>query len=243
MRDSPGPATDWHFNPPSEVLKSRIFAGDGYLIVSGLFDEATLRGLQSEAECARADSTRQCVSESDGTEGRGGSPARAFRSSQGRELHWNLHGSPEMAAALAGLCGARVSATGSGSYSYYEEPGDFLAIHRDILQCDVTTITCLTTGATNRVTGELTIYPNFICEPLSTVRAAGRQYGTVVALELGHTVILLGGLVPHEVTPICAGQNRIVSINCYRIEMCEDSDWQRTEELRAKESDAGNFQQ
>src|SRR5207248_10974683 len=102
--------------------------------------------------------------------------------------------------------------------------GHFLAIHRDILQCDVASITCLSTRATSGLTGELTIYPSFICEPLSMVRAAGRQYGTVVALDRGHTVILLGGLVPHEVTPTCIGQSRIVAINCYRIETREDSD-------------------
>lgn len=216
--DSTGAVTDWHFDPPTEVLTSQIFAAGGYFVVSGLFDEATLQGLRAEAERSRPDSVRQSVTDSDGTEGRGGSPARAYRSGQGRDLHWGLHGSPEMAAALARLCGATVSATGSGTYAYYEEPGDFLALHRDILQCDIAVITCLTPRPRSDATGELMVYPGFIREPLSTVRAAGRQCGTVVALERGHTVVLLGGLVPHEVTPTCSGQGRIVAINCYRIE-------------------------
>ena len=218
MNDSRGSVTDWHFTPPTDVLTSQIFAAGGYFIVSGLFDEATLQGLLAEAEGSRPDGVRQSLTDSDGTEGRGGSPARAYRSSQGRDLHWGLHGSPEMAAALAGLCGATVSATGSGTYSYYEEPGDFLALHRDILGCDLAVITCLTSRTCGGPTGELTVYPGFVREPLSTVRAAGRQCGTAIALDRGHTVVLLGGLVPHEVTPTSPGQERIVAINCYRLE-------------------------
>ena len=110
------------------------------------------------------------------------------------------------------------SPTGSGSYSYYEEPGDFLALHRDILQCDLTVITCLMARRMAGPTGELTIYPGLLREPLSVARAAGRQAGTVVALEPGQSVLLLGGLVPHEMTPTAGGQERIVAINCFRIE-------------------------
>ena len=226
LAERSNPVTDWKFDPPEEVVSSRLFAAGGYFIVSGLFDEETLAGLCAEAERSRAEGIRQSLAESDGTDGRGGSPARAYRSSGGRELHWGLHGSPEMAATLERLCGARLVPTGSGTYSYYEESGDFLALHRDILQCDVAVITCLTPAAAGGPTGELTIYPEFIREPLSTVRAAGRQYGQPVVLDRGHTVVLLGGLVPHEVTPTCAGQERIVAINCYRIEVGEAKDAQ-----------------
>jgi hypothetical protein len=218
MMESLSPVTDWQFNPPAEVLMSRLFAAGGYFVVSGLFDEATLEGLRAEAEASRSEGVRQYLAESDRTEGRGGSPARSYRSGRGGDLHWGLHGSPEMASSLAKLCGVTVTPTGSGTYSYYESPGDFLALHRDILQCDLTVITCLTPRTGDGLTGELTVYPDFIRQPLSTVRAAGRQTGTVVALDRGHTVVLLGGLVPHEVTPIRTGQERIVAVNCYRIE-------------------------
>jgi len=212
---------EWRFDPPPEVLQSQLFATNGYLVVSGLFDEQTLQGLRGEAEHARVGSARHVVPESDGTDGRGGSPARAFRSSQGRELHWNLHGSLEMSAALSNLCGATVCASGCGTYSYYEEPGDFLAIHRDILQCDVATITSLTPSSYGVPTGELTLYPELIREPLSTVRAAGRERAVVVPLDRGHTIILLGGLVPHEVTPTLLGQVRIVALSCYRMSVAD----------------------
>ncbi|HEY6375477.1 MAG TPA: hypothetical protein VIX90_08120, partial [Edaphobacter sp.] len=73
-------------------------------------------------------------------------------------------------------------------------------------------------------TGELVIYPQFIREPLSTVRSAGRAAGTFIPLDRGQTIILLGGLVPHEVAPSGAGQERIVAINCYRVETADATD-------------------
>jgi hypothetical protein len=218
LAELPGTQTEWSFTPPAEVLASRLFAAGGYFVVSGLFDEITLEALRAEAEAARPEGVRQSLSESDRTEGRGGSPARAFRSGRGRELHWGLHGSPEMKARLEQLCGVVITPTGSGSFSYYEQPGDFLALHRDILQCDMAVITCLSAQSGQGLSGELTVYPGFMREPLSVARARNRSCGTVVALERGHTAILLGGLIPHEVTPACAGQERIVAINCFRIE-------------------------
>ena len=209
-------ACDWQFDPPAEVLQSRLFAAGGYLVVRGLFDDDTLNDLRAEAERARIDAERMLVAESDGTEGRGGSPARAYRSGAGGELHWGLHGCEEMAETLARVSGLSVSPTGSGTYSFYEEAGDFLAVHRDVLQCDLAVITSLTRCEMDRSAGELVVYPDLIREPLSKVRAAGRGAGTSVPLDRGHTIILLGGIVPHEVAPACAGQERIVAINCYR---------------------------
>ena len=223
MMDSTEAAMAWQFDPPPEVLGSRILEHGGLFVVEGLFDEETLAGLRSEAEGLRAEAVRQYVADSDGTDGRGGSPARSFRSGRGGDLHWGLHGSSQMMETLGRLCGARVAPSGSGTYSFYEQPGDFLALHRDILQCDVAVITCLTRHDSGSATGELTVYPGFIREPLSVVRAAGRSYGRPVAIDRGQTVILLGGLVPHEVTPTAEGQERIVAINCYRVETGENA--------------------
>jgi hypothetical protein len=207
---------DWQFNPPEQILQSRLLAAGGYLVVRGLFDEETLQGLRAEAEMARAKAERMLLVDSDGTEGRGGFPARAYLAGNGGDLHWGLHGCQQMADTLGRLCGFAVSPTGGGTYSYYEQAGDFLAVHRDVLQCDVAVITSLTNCAADGSTGELVVYPEFIREPLSAVRSAGRASGTAVPLDRGHTVILLGGVLPHEVAPTCAGQQRIVAINCYR---------------------------
>ncbi len=164
----------------------------------------------------RVEAERMLVAESDGTEGRGGFPARAYRSGPGRELHWGLHGCQQMAETLAGICGLGVSASGCGTYSYYEQTGDFLALHRDVPQCDIALITALTSCTMDCPAGELVVYPDLIRDPLSTVRTAGRSAGTSVPLDRGHTMILLGGIVPHEVAPTSPGQERIVAINCYR---------------------------
>jgi hypothetical protein len=216
-----GPLTgidQWHFDPPKEVLQSRLFEASGYMVITGLFDAETLRAMRVEADGVRVQGHRGFVAESDGTEGRGGSPGRAFRSGAGGDIHFRLHGCQQMAKTLGGLCGVTVSSTGGGSYSYYEQAGDFLALHRDVLQCDIAIITSLTKSIVDGSAGELVVYPRFIREPLSTVRKAGRTSGTFVPLDRGQTVILLGGIVPHEVAPICAGQERIVAINCYRVQ-------------------------
>jgi hypothetical protein len=213
---------DWQFDPPAEVLQSRLFAVGGYLVVRGLFDEETLQSLREEAERVRIDAERMVLMHSDGAEGRGGSPARAYRSAAGGELHWGLHGCQQMAETLAGVCGLAVSASGSGTYSYYEQAGDFLAVHRDVLQCDIAVITSLTRSTMDCPAGELVVYPDLIREPLSTVRAAGRSAGTSIPLDRGHTMILLGGIVPHEVAPAAPGQERIVTINCYRLSTVSD---------------------
>jgi hypothetical protein len=217
-------ALDWQFDPPAEVLQSRLFAAGGYLVIRGLFDDETLQHLREEAEQVRIEAERMLVADSDGTEGRGGFPARAYRSGPGRELHWGLHGCQQMAETLAGVCGLGVSASGCGTYSYYEETGDFLAVHRDVLQCDIAVITALTSCTMDCPAGELVVYPNLIREPLSTVRATGRSAGTSVPLDRGHTMILLGGIVPHEVAPTSPVQERIVTINCFRALTATSSD-------------------
>lgn len=215
---------DWEFDPPAEILQSRLFAAGGYLVVRGLFDEATLCNLQAEADEARVEAERMILAESDGAEGRGGFPARAYRSGASGDLHWALHGCQQMTDTLGSVCGLSVTPTGSGTYSYYEEAGDFLALHRDVFQCDIAVITALTACMWDRLDGELIVYPDLMREPLSAVRAAGRGVGLSVPLDRGHTMILLGGIVPHEVAPTCPGQERIVAINCYRVPTAASSE-------------------
>ena len=210
-------ALDWQFDPPAEVLQSRLFAAGGYLVVRGLFDDEPLRDLLEEAEQVRIEAERMLVADSDGTEGRGGFPARAYLSGAGRELHWGLHGCQQMADTLKGVSGLDVSASGRGTYSYYEQTGDFLAVHRDVLQCDIAIITSLTRCTMDCPAGELVVYPDLLREPLSAARAAGRSAGISVPLDRGHTMILLGGILPHELAPTSPGQERIVAINCYRV--------------------------
>jgi hypothetical protein len=200
-----------------QFLRSRLFASGGYLVLPKWISEFTLEGLLTEANASRPTAVRYSVANSEGIEGRGGNPARAFRSGPGRELHWRLHASSQIAEALGSLCNVAVAPTGVGVYTYYEHAGDFLAVHCDAVNCDVAVITSLAASELDRAAGELVVYPMYIGEPLSKVRVAGRQSGISVPLQRGDTAVLLGGILPHEVTPVSIGQERIVSINCYRI--------------------------
>jgi hypothetical protein len=200
------------------LTQSRLYQSGGFLLVTGLIGGETLAALCAESDAARVGGSRAQVPQSDGTEGRGGSPARAYRSASGGELHWQLYGSQPMAETLARLCGVTLSPSGAGTYSYYEDPGDFLALHRDVVDCDVAVITCLQHRTAENSSGGLLVYPQYVNRSLSEVRAAGRATATPLRVGRGETVVLLGGFVPHEVTPLSADEQRVVAIMCYRIQ-------------------------
>ena len=219
--DIVSPPRDWRFEIPRELVGSRLLANNGLLVLSGCIAPAVVARLSDEAASVRPESTRSLVEVSDGTEGRGGGPARAFRSASGGPVHWSLHASRELVDALGALCGVTLVATGGGTYSYYDQPGDHLALHRDVIACDVATITCLA-GAEDFSSGGLLVYPSSLDKPLSQVRSEGRAAGMPVPLGRGDTAVLLGGVVPHEVTPM-AGVERIVAVMCYRITSSDET--------------------
>lgn len=200
--------------PFASIARSELYTRGGVMLVPGWFGADIIRELLSEARERRGHGTRGTVAVSDGTEQRGGSPARDFVSAPAGASHWNLHGSGALTGALARVCSADVVPIGSGTYSYYE-PGDFLAVHRDVETCDLAVITCLAEAGAAGAVGGLVAYPDLTEEPLSTVRAAGRSAGARVPLAPGDTAALLGGLVPHEVLPVA--RERIVAIMCYRL--------------------------
>jgi hypothetical protein len=216
---------EWNFDVPKGLSESRLLRSGGYRAISRLIEEPTLSGLLAEAEAVRPSGGRSIVKESGGAEGRGGKPAHALRSRPGRDLHWRVHGCSDMVAALGRICGVEVAPGGGGTYSYYENPGDFLALHRDVIKCDVAVITCLSLRVPDISAGGLHVYPEYIQEPLSRVRAAGRDGGRAAPLAQGETIVLFGGILPHEVIPMAEGQERIVSVMCYRalIPVSEDS--------------------
>lgn len=204
---------------PNSLLRSQLMRAGGYLVMDGLISEETKDALLAEASSKRTISERGAVAKSDGTEGRGGCPARAFRSASGGPLHWQIYGCEEISLLLSQLCGLPVEPLGGGTYSYYELGGDFLALHRDVVACDLATITCLSQTGDPHAAGQLMVYSSYVHEPLSVVRAAGLRAATPVPLTPRQTVALLGGIVPHEVTPMAADQERIVAVMCYRMKM------------------------
>jgi hypothetical protein len=199
---------------PLDILASPLFAAGGFAVVPGVFASDLLAELAADARSI-AERRRNVLAISEAAEGRGGSPARAFSSAHSDGLQWRLFSAPAMIGVLSRICGLRLAPTGGGSYTYYEQPGDYLALHRDIVTCDIAVITSLSTPATSG-SGILLVYPDYVEEPLSSARRAGRAAAKPIPLGFGDTVVLLGGIVPHEVTPMQPGQERIVSIMCYR---------------------------
>jgi hypothetical protein len=173
----------------------------------------------AEAVALYGESSECDVPVSDGEEVRGGTPARRFRNSGGGPAQDAFYRAPWVIDFLRGLTRSSLVPTGErGTYSYYVRAGDFLAIHRDVRMCDIAVITCLKNGeAVEGDGGSLSLYPERMFEPLSAVRAAPGEGAHRLRLEVGQTIVLCGGLIPHTLLPVNEGQERIVSVLCYHV--------------------------
>ena len=201
---------------PAHVTESRLYRNGGILILDMPGPEV-IDQLREEALLVRADGSRNEWSGSDVIEERGGNPSRAFGSAEAGQVQWNLFSGAAMVKAVTEACGLEVEPSGSGTYSYYERNGDFLALHRDIENCDLTVITCLRDTGPAEARGGLLVYPEHINRPLEAARQARRTAAVAASIGAGQSAALLGGFVPHEVFPMADGQERIVSVMCYRI--------------------------
>nr|MCU0240189.1 hypothetical protein [Pyrinomonadaceae bacterium] len=104
-----------------------------------------------------------------------------------------------------------------GTYSLYSREGDYLDIHRDIVSCEVAVITCLKNEFDqNYFGGQLALYPDRLCEPLSQIKATPEKGAVKYMLEEGQTLIMYGGFIPHALLPLAKNQTRIVSVLCYQ---------------------------
>ena len=200
---------------PEALARSPLLAGGGYRVFDNLLDTAKLRALREESSRQVRRATVTHVPQSDGTEGRGGNPARCFFQADGGAAQDEFYQSADLRALLTSLCKATVATTGSrGTFSYYAKPGHHLALHRDIVTCDVAVLTCVYATASGG--RGLYAYPGRWNEPLSSIRATPEKGRVPIDLRAGQTVVLLGGIIPHLVLPLQPGQVRIVSVLCYR---------------------------
>src|SRR5262249_28961549 len=167
---------DFVFDVPSGLIASRLYACGGVLPLHGLLDDAAFAALEAECAAARASARRNVLAESalDGpVEERGGSPCRAFTAAPGSVVQWSIFSAPALVAAVEEQCGLSATPTGGGTYSYYEQDGDYLALHRDIAQCDLTLITCLDiTPTAGRDDGALVVYTRHLGLSLAEVARA-----------------------------------------------------------------------
>jgi hypothetical protein len=193
----------------------------GFEIFEGFLDQRGYDLMLAEAVELARDAHVSDVASSDSEEVRGGAPARHFRSVPGGPVQEAFYQSPAMLKLLRELCSVKLTPLGGrGTYSFYADSGDYLAIHRDIESCDVAVITCLYNAPRfDGHGGALCLYPTRRFEPLSAVRSTPEDGAVLVSLEPGQTIIMFGGIIPHTLLPVSAGQTRIVSVLCYRAEV------------------------
>jgi hypothetical protein len=203
---------------PTVIRQSCLMKRGGFDVFEGLVDARMRREMLSEAVALLPHATRCEVKVSDDEEVRGGKPRRRFINAQGGPLQQAFNTSPAVLDFLRGLTTRALTFTGEiGTYSYYMDPGDYLDIHRDIVTCDVAVITSLHDRARdNGEGGRLCLYPERLGEPLSQIRATPDRGAVKVRVQVGQTIVLYGGIVPHALLPVAEGQARIVSVLCYR---------------------------
>jgi len=198
------------------LYQGPLFRSGGVAVVDGLADERTFAALCAEAQANYAIADRQVcdVVTSDNCDGRGGVPPRQLSTAPGGSAQDELYRSPHLHAYLSQLCGGPIRPSGSrGSYSYYVAPGDHLGLHLDIVTCDVTVISVLADSSPDQG-GALAVQRGNVGVPLSVLRRSMYVGEEVVKAAAGSTILLLGGLVPHRVLPLTAGQ-RIISALCF----------------------------
>jgi hypothetical protein len=196
------------------LLESTLMQRGGCVFIDNLLPPNLLTALCAEAN-ERQDEARHTIWQgSKQVDWRGGEPARSYAGATGGPTQTSIFASPNLSGYLSEICGLRLKLAGVGSFSYYE-PGDFLALHRDIIACDITLLTCLrdTATATSDRRG-LRIYPAYARLPLTQLRSEDAPAHLDVHLDRGQTAVLLGGIVPHEVLPMAAHQHRTVSVVC-----------------------------
>jgi hypothetical protein len=205
---------------PAALFDSPLRRRGGWQLLEGWASPEICRALRAEAEAMYARAERTDSTAPDREEVRGGDPPRAFTSAVAGERQEALYQSQELRQRLEQEVGAplRPSAL-RGTYTYYEQPGDHLAVHRDIQGCDITVVTCLRDEADpTSDRGAVCLWPGHLEGALSELRMAPDLGAVRVRLAVGETLLLLGGFLPHAVQPVAPGQDLLRSILCYQLE-------------------------
>jgi hypothetical protein len=196
------------------LCDSVLMQRGGCILIDDLLGAHLLTRLCAEANERQDEANRTVWPGSRQVDWRGGEPARSYSGVTGGPTQSSIFASPDLAARLSELCGLRLTIAGVGSFSYYQ-PGDFLALHRDIIACDVTLLTCLRdTAAGTPDRSALRLYPAYARTPLTQLLSEPAPAHLDLYLDRGQTAVLLGGIVPHEVIPMAAHQHRTVSVVC-----------------------------
>jgi hypothetical protein len=204
---------------PAWFRSGPLWSSGGVTVSSSLIGLSTFRDLCVEAQAAYAGSDRQESTADDNADGRGGMPGRALSTAGGGLVQDAWYLSSTLRNSVSELCGGPMRPSGNrGSYSYYLEPGDFLGLHLDVVTCDVTIITVLDDTSPDHG-GALAVRRSDREVGLSHLRRVVSTSEEVIKVVPGQSIVIQGGVVPHRVIPLGAGQ-RVISALCFEA-VCE----------------------
>ncbi|MGH1493168.1 MAG: hypothetical protein ACRBK7_27860 [Acidimicrobiales bacterium] len=200
-------------DPAIRLRHSKLAAAGGVAVVD-LLQGPMLQALQIEANKAYPHHVEHHQETPPADPWDRGNPNRWLRSAAGGPVLASILGSQRLAELLDDYTGILWSPLSpQGTFSYYDRPGHHLGVHRDIERCDLTCIICC--GLEGDGSGsELIAYRSGVRTPLDQVRAS-TDLGRVISLQPGQGALILGGLVPHEVTPIVGDLRRTVAPLCF----------------------------
>lgn len=206
---------------PLEVLATgELIAGGGWT-VAPLLGARARAAMAAEAVRAHGESGHEVrLDVSPDEDVRRGNPARFLESACGGSALRAFYTAPLLPAWLRRLTGLDWVRTGDqGTYSYYRHEGHFLGVHRDIDECDLALIACVSeVGApSSGIAGSLSLWPTRTQERLSAIRADPEPGRVTLRLRPGEAVVLLGGMIPHAIEPLGAGHARVTAPLCFHV--------------------------
>jgi hypothetical protein len=212
-----GPRASW--DPRVIRLARTRLAERGGGVVTTLVSAGHLAALATEADVRGASAQEMRMRSPTGGDAFRDDPDRWLESAPGGPALDALYRAESVPALLAALTGLSWTTTGElGAYSYYRKVGHHLGIHRDIDSCEIAVITCIRDDDTaGDGGGRLCLYPTRAAEPLAAIRSSPEVGAIPIRLQAGQSIVLLGGIVPHRLTPVGRGHTRIVAPLCYRV--------------------------
>ena len=190
----------------------------GFTVFRDLFSTSDFEAILDEASERYREGSEGRVELADGSDGPGGPPRRRLITSNGGAAQDAVYQSADLRRFLTSLCGIPVTPAGRlGSFNYYTRDADFMGLHLDVDPCDLVVLTVLKDHSKpNDPGGATRVYPRHLGRSLSSVRRDRGAGAVTLKLLAGQSIVMFGGLVPHEIVPVHAGQRRIVSALCFR---------------------------
>lgn len=192
-------------------LGSSRLASSGGVVVVDLLDNELLNSLRVEVSARW--SLVQHSQRLAGNDDVRGDPDRSLQHIEAGPTLDALYGSTMLKFVLRSITEISCWPLGThGAYSAYTGE-QFLGPHRDVVGCDITVIVVVhddTAGG-----HPLWVWPSRAREKLETIRANPTPGRVPVIGRPGQAIILLGSIVPHQLSPMPVGHTRIVAPFCF----------------------------